>query len=80
MRVCMARSMPAPTGRRWPKAATMAPMKMAHSIGCRMILPGPTAKVTLPIASEITTTSKMAASMRMRPDSGMEGAARLALA
>ncbi|MCY1540047.1 hypothetical protein D9M68_756610 [compost metagenome] len=72
--------MPVPAGRRWPKAATTAPMKMAHSIGCRMILPGPTVNVTLPIASEMITTSKMAASMRMRPESGMEGVARLALA
>ncbi|KAG0919196.1 hypothetical protein G6F32_016284 [Rhizopus arrhizus] len=76
----MALAIPEPAGRRWPKAATTAPMKMAQSIGCRTILPGPTANVTLPIASEMTTTSKMAASMRMRADSGMEGAARLTLA
>gem|GEM_PF-7100006 len=80
MRVCIALSMPAPAGSRWPNAATTAPMKMAHSMGCRMILPGPTENVTLPIASEMTTTSRMAASMRTRPDSGMEGEARLALA
>jgi hypothetical protein len=43
-------------------------------------LPGPTAKVTLPIASEMTTTNKMAASMRTRAASDMEGAARLMLA
>ncbi|MNX85266.1 hypothetical protein D3C86_1170980 [compost metagenome] len=80
MRVCMALSMALPTGSRWPKAATMAPMKMAQSIGCRTILPGPTENVTLPIASEMTTTNKMAASIRTRADSDMEGAARLALA
>ena len=76
----MAVSTPAPAGRRWPRAATTAPMKMAQSMGCSTILPGPTAKVMLPMASEMSTTIRMTTSMRMRLDSDIEGAARLALA